>query len=138
MGVTRFPNGIRIGSEANGTAQFDIGATQVHATAAELNKLSGAAGVLMGHPTSGRQIFAGTVIVGATGSTAFVPTGATTVLFAVASPYGPLVETAGTVGGFTNVAASVGSGGTVTIRAYDQMGTASSYAGTAAYLIVGT
>lgn len=73
-----------------------------------------------------------------TGSTAIVPSGITTALFVVASPYGVAPAGAGTVGGFAKVSAGLSGGGTVTIYAQDVQGTASLTAGTASYVVVGT
>lgn len=137
MGVTRFPNGVEVG-DGTTAGVLTIGGGTVSATPTELNCLSGAIGVTLGAYTAGKKLYAGTVIVGATGSTAFKPSGISSANFAVASPYGPLSSTAGTVGGFVSVAAAVGAGGTVTITAWDLNGTASSTAGTATYLVIGT
>lgn len=122
MGVTRFPNGVEVGNSTT-AADLTIGGTTIY----PVNAGAGAHAKLV----------AGTIIVGATGSTAFIPSGLTSATWAVASPYGALSSTAGTVGGFVGVTASV-SGGTVTLRGYDQMGTASSNAGTAIYFAYGT
>lgn len=126
MGDTRFPDGIDLGDEAGNASTLKRGGTAINVVANPVNYGSASA-----------KVFAGTVIVGNTGSTAFVPSGATTVTFVVASPYGVL-PTAGTAKAFTNVTAERGSGGTVTIYGYDQFGTASDTAGTAAYWAVGT
>src|SRR3990167_67921 len=45
MGLTNFPNGVRIGSAAGGTADFYLGGTEVAVTAAELNAIHDAAGI---------------------------------------------------------------------------------------------
>lgn len=42
MGVTNFPDGVNIGSEAGGTADFQLGGTVVDLTAAEFNALKSA------------------------------------------------------------------------------------------------
>lgn len=84
----------------------------------------------------GARVAAGTTIV--TAGSVTVATGLTTVAYAVACPYGQLASTAGTVGGFVVATAAVESGGSVTIRGYDQQGTASLTAGTAAWWAVGT
>ena len=121
MGVTRFPNGIEVGDSTT-SSTFSIGGT----TTTPLN-----------YASAGREIVGGTIIVPSSGSTAFIPSGLTAAEWVAVSPYGQLSSTAGTVGGFTNVTATV-AGGTVTIYSFDQMGTASSNAGTASYVAIGT
>lgn len=122
MGVTHFPNGINAGDEAGNSASLQVGGTTI---------------TPIHHATAGLELMAGTIIVPAAGSTAFIPSGLTAASYAVACAYGALSSTAGTTGGFVSVTASV-SGGTVTLRGYDQEGTASSTAGTAAYWAIGT
>lgn len=136
MGRTNFPNGINVGDAASGTADFTLGGTAVTATAAELNLADGIAGAALAYTSAGKILAAGTVIV--TGSTAIVPSGITTALFAVASQYGVAPTGAGTVGGFAKVSAGLSGGGTITVYAQDAWGTASLTAGTASYLVVGT
>lgn len=121
MGLTYFPNGIASGSEAGGTASISIGSHVVTPLSYEATQYA--------------RMVAGTVIVPAAGSTAFIPTGLTAATYAVASAYGPLIS--GTAGGFVHVTASV-AGGTVTLRGYDGTATASSTPGTAVYFAVGT
>lgn len=129
MGVTNFPDGINVGSDAGGTAVLQIGGAEVGVPVAQLRKT-------VGHVTAaGKLIAAGTVIV-PNGGTAFA-TGLTAVDHVVATPYGPLASTAGTVGGFVGVTAHK-AGGSVTLTGYDQMGTASLSSGTAAWLAIGT
>lgn len=122
MGVTHFPDGINAGSEAGASAPLQVGGVAINP---------------LHYASAGREIVAGTVIVPAAGSTAFIPAGLTAAEYGVACPYGALASTAGTTGGFVYVTAAV-SGGTLTLRGYDQMGTASSTAGTAVYFAVGT
>ncbi len=151
MGLTKFPYGVDVGNSTyDGGTPFQIRGVSVTATAAEINALAGgglsaaevgylngAAGSVLAYSSGGKKMVAGTVIVPAAGSTAFVPTGLTSADFAVACAWQPLETTAGTVGGFVSVASSV-SGGTVTIQSYDQMGTAATTAGTAVYFAVGS
>lgn len=136
MPETNFPNGINIGDDASGTATFSIGGVEMTAGAAELNKVDGIGGAALAYTSAGKILAAGTVIV--TGSTAIVPSGITTALFVVASPYGVAPSGAGTAGGFAAVSADLAGGGTVTIYAQDVQGTASSTAGTASYVVIGT
>lgn len=122
MGVTRFPYGVEVGDSTT-AATFSIGGT----TIVPVNAGAGTPQKLVG----------GTIIISSSGSTAFIPSGLTAATWVAASPYGALSSTAGTIGGFVGVTASV-SGGTVTLRGYDQFGTASSNAGTAVYVAIGT
>ena len=120
MPVTRFPNGIEIG---NGTTAGDFtigGTTQYPVTAV----------------SAATKVAAGTTVV--TAGSVSVASGLTTVSFVAASPYGILLSTAGTVGGFVAVTAQNASGGSITLRAYDQMGTAAVANGTASWVAVGT
>lgn len=133
MGQTNFPNGLTIGSDAGGTATFEIGSQEVYVTGAEFNRLSGAAGAVLAFTTSGKRVAAGTVIVptGA-GGTAFT-TGLTTVEYVL-----PGVYNAGTpLLGFQSVNASH-SGGTVTLVGVMQSGVVSDAQGTATWIAVGT
>lgn len=120
MGVTRFPNGIEIG---NGTTagDFTIGGTAQYPITA------------VSAPT---KVAAGTTIV--TAGSVSVASGLTAVSYVTASPYGILLSTAGTVGGYVTVTAQNAAGGSITLRAYDQMGTISVASGTASWIAVGT
>ena len=120
MGVTRFPNGVEIGDGTTAGA-FTIGGTAQYPITA------------VSAPT---KVAAGTTIV--TAGSVSVSAGLTTVTYVTASPYGILLSTAGTVGGFVSVTAQGASGGSITLRAYDQMGTAAVANGTASWVAVGT
>ena len=122
MPVTNFPDGINAGDSAGVAAALQIGGTAIDPVG----------GVAAGY------VFArGTAILSNAG-TVDVATGLTSVLFAVVSPYGELSSTAGTVGGFVSASSEVKAGGTLLIRGNDQMGTASTSAGTASWVAVGT
>ncbi len=108
-----------------------IAGTAVSSSAADLNQVDSIAGAALAYTSAGKILAAGTVIV--TGSTAIVPSGIGAALFVVASPYGGAAGTA-----FANVSADLSGGGTVTIYAQDAYGTASTTAGTASYIVVGT
>ena len=120
MGLTNFPNGIEIGNGSTAATWTIGGTTQYPITAVSA-------------PT---KVAAGTTIV--TAGSVSVASGLTSVSFVSASPYGILLSTAGTVGGFVTVTAQNASGGSITLRAYDQMGTAAVANGTASWVAVGT
>lgn len=122
MGTTRFPFGVEIG-DGTTAGTLTIGGTAIQPT---------------GYVSASNvKIAAGTSILSNAG-TVDVATGLTSVLWAVASPYGALNSVAGTVGGFVSCSTQTKSGGTLLIRGNDQMGTASSASGTASWIAVGT
>ena len=130
MGVTNFPDGINAGDAAGNAADLQIGGTAITASAI-VNALA--------YQSSGKEVSAGTVVVPAGGSgTAFAVSGLSSVDFVVASPYGALSSTAGTVGGFVSASSEVKAAGVLLIRGNDQMGTASTVAGTASWIAIGT
>lgn len=112
MAETTFPNGIDVNAG-------HVGNVPAYVTA------------------DGARIAAGTAILSNAG-TADVTTGLTTVTFAQATPYGALSSTAGTVGGFVGANVEVKSAGVLLLRGYDQMGTASTAAGTVSWIAIGT
>lgn len=125
MGATNFPDGINAGSSAGATAVLQIGGTAINPP----NYLgSGVA----------PKFAAGSAVV--TGGSVNVATGLTTVSYVQATTIGPLASTAGTAGGFVvATAAPIGSsGGSIAIRGYDQLGTASSTTGTVHWFAIGS
>lgn len=118
MGVTNFPNGIAVGDAAGGTNLSAV--------------------VLTGSTSGQAKVARGTAII--TAGSVNVSTGLTTTSFVAASPYGILLSTAGTVGGFVTVTAQPhdSAGGSAILRAYDQMGTIAVASGTATWVAFGS
>jgi|SRR3990167_6012673 len=111
MGLTNFPDGISVGSGADYPLRSDTDS-------------------LVNYGTS--IITAGSVNVSS---------GLTTTSYVVASPYGILLSTAGTAGGFYSVTGQPhdSAGGSIILRAYDSLGgTVSVAAGTASWIAVGS
>lgn len=121
MPVTNFPDGINAGNSSGVAADLQIGGTAISP---------------VGGVAAGYKLARGTSII--TAGSVDVSSGLTTTSFVVASVYGNLLSTAGTVGGFVTVTAQPASGaGSITLRAYDQMGTISGASGTASWIAVG-
>lgn len=122
MPVTNFPDGINAGDSSGNAASLQVGGTSISP---------------VGGVAAGYKLARGTSIV--TAGSVEVSSGLTTTSFVVASVYGNLLSTAGTVGGFVSVTAQPASGaGSIILRAYDQMGTASVAAGTASWIAIGS
>lgn len=110
MPLTNFPDGIAIGSGEDYPLRSD----------------------------SDLKVSAGTSIISA--GSVNVSSGLTSTSYVVASPYGVLLSTAGTVGGFVSVTAQPhgSAAGSVILRAYDQMGTLAVASGTASWVAFGS
>ena len=128
MGVTNFPQGVNVGSDAGGTAVLQIGGAEIGVTAAKLR-------TVVSHPTAAAKLVtAGTVIVPTGGSGTAFASGLTTVDYAVAS-----VDNAGTpLLGFTTVQAFSAGGGSVTIVGLRETGLAADVSGTASWIAIGS
>lgn len=112
MPETNFPNGVSIPAGHVGSVTPNVSAT-------------------------GQRVAEGSAVLSNAG-TVDVATGLTTVLYVQATPVGPLSSTAGTVAGFATVAVQIKAGGTIMLKGYDQMGTASAVAGTVFWRATGT
>ena len=112
MAESNFPNGVSVSSGHVGNVAPIVTAT-------------------------GLRMAAGSAVLSNAG-TVDVATGLTTVLYAQATPSGLLSSTAGTIAGFSSVTASPKASGTLMLKGYDQMGTASGVIGTAFWMAIGT
>lgn len=111
MAETNFPNGISIPADHVGSVAPIVTAT-------------------------GLRVAAGSAVLSNAG-TVDVVTGLQTVLYAQATPCGAL-SSAGTVGGFVTPTVTIKASGTIMVKGYDQMGTASTAAGTVFWHAIGT
>jgi len=123
MTLTRFPDGIDVGSEAGVAGTLAIGGTAVTATAAELNMVDGQT----------LKFRAGTVVTVAPFSVGTAVTGLSTVNVITAS-----IEAAGT--GLSKVAVGTANviGGTVVFALYGTASAAATTAGTIHWIAAGS
>ena len=127
MGVTYYPDGVQIGSEAGGTADFKLGGTTVTRTAAQIN-------ALLAGTASGFKAHGGTIVFTLTGG---VATGLSTFVGWSAVLVGAPDLAAN---GIIQISAGTAAGGSITVAGYKADGTAAGAAaiGTAAWTAFGT
>lgn len=138
MPVTNFPDGVNVGNDASGTAQFQLGGTAVTTTAAELNKADGILGNALAYDNAGFRIAAsGSTAITGSGT---IATGMANVQHVVASLAG--VVTAGTAAAGDAITVIVDpvtvGGGSVIFRCLDKSGINATAAGTVNWIAIGT
>jgi len=137
LGLTNFPDGIRVGSNAGATALFVIGSGTAAVTAAQLNTLNGAGqgAFQVSAPVAGRNLGFGTGLV--TGSANFA-TGLAGVITAGVASFQALNAGGGTTQGYC-IATPVGTfGGSVGVQVYDKAGVLGTAATSVAFFAWGT